>query len=778
MNWLKRWRGEKMGKTKIRFKGYTEDWEQRKLGELASSFEYGLNAAAKEYDGENKYIRITDIDDNTHEFLTDNLTSPDIELTGADNYKLTEGDILFARTGASVGKSYIYKNSDGLVYYAGFLIRARIKEEYDTEFVFQNTLTDRYNKYIAVTSQRSGQPGVNAQEYAEFEIKVPKKEEQTKIGTYFRNIDNLITLHQRKCDEAKKLKKCMLQKMFPKDGEKVPEIRFTGFTGDWKQRKLGDVFKEYSEKNHAEQPALTIMQGEGTIKREDSERNLLYNKSNLSSYKMVYQDDFIVHLRSFEGGLEKASCNGIVSPAYHIFHGEKADSRFYYSYFRSYEFIKRKLVPHIYGIRDGRSIDIAGMKTIDIPYPSFEEQRRIGDYLDSVNNLITFHHRKSNLFNKTCRNAWEQRKLGELASSFEYGLNAAAKEYDGENKYIRITDIDDNTHEFLTDNLTSPDIELTGADNYKLTEGDILFARTGASVGKSYIYKNSDGLVYYAGFLIRARIKEEYDTEFVFQNTLTDRYNKYIAVTSQRSGQPGVNAQEYAEFEIKVPKKEEQTKIGTYFRNIDNLITLHQRKCDEAKKLKKCMLQKMFPKDGEKVPEIRFTGFTGDWKQRKLGEIIEVCSGRDYKHLEKGNVPVYGTGGYMLSVSKALSADKDAVGIGRKGTIDKPYILKAPFWTVDTLFYCVSKEDCDLNFIFDIFQNINWKALDESTGVPSLSKAVINKVKVLIPSVVEQIKIGKYFSLLDNRITFHQQKCDELKNIKKFMLQNMFVSEK
>ena len=122
-----------------------------------------------------------------------------------------------------------------------------------------------------------------------------------------------------------------------------------------------------------------------------------------------------------------------------------------------------------------------------------------------------------------------------------------------------------------------------------------------------------------------------------------------------------------------------------------------------------------------------------------MGEIIEVCSGRDYKHLEKGNVPVYGTGGYMLSVSK---------------------------------------EDCDLNFIFDIFQNINWKALDESTGVPSLSKAVINKVKVLIPSVVEQIKIGKYFSLLDNRITFHQQKCDELKNIKKIMLQNMFVSEK
>jgi len=127
---------------------------------------------------------------------------------------LAEGDILFARTGASVGKSYIYRHSDGLVYYAGFLIRARIKEEYDTEFVFQNTLTDRYNKYIAVTSQRSGQPGVNAQEYSEFEIQVPKREEQAKIGGCLANIDHLITLHQRKCDELQMIKKFMLQNMF------------------------------------------------------------------------------------------------------------------------------------------------------------------------------------------------------------------------------------------------------------------------------------------------------------------------------------------------------------------------------------------------------------------------------------------------------------------------------------------------------------------------------------------------------------------------------------
>lgn len=164
-----------------------------------------------------------------------------------------------------------------------------------------------------------------------------------------------------------------------------------------------------------------------------------------------------------------------------------------------------------------------------------------------------------------------------MSSSFDYGLNVAAKEYDGKNKYIRITDIDDDSREFLQKELTSPDYELEGTGRYQLEDGDIVFARTGASVGKTYIYKDSDGLVYYAGFLIRAKIKHEYDARFVFYNTLTKEYEKFIYITSQRSGQPGVNAQEYASFEMKVPKIDEQRKIGEYFRNLDHLITLHQR---------------------------------------------------------------------------------------------------------------------------------------------------------------------------------------------------------
>ena len=197
----------------MREPGYVEPWRQHKLSELSDSFEYGLNAAAKEFDGENKYIRITDIADASHGFNVEDVTSPDTDIANAENYKLTEGDILFARTGASVGKTYIYKETDGLVYYAGFLIRAKIKKEYNPEFVFQNTLTADYEKYIAVTSQRSGQPGVNAQEYSEYKIMVPDKAEQDKISAYLGNLDHLITLHQQKIYKYAQIKNAMMSEL-------------------------------------------------------------------------------------------------------------------------------------------------------------------------------------------------------------------------------------------------------------------------------------------------------------------------------------------------------------------------------------------------------------------------------------------------------------------------------------------------------------------------------------------------------------------------------------
>lgn len=243
----------------------------------------------------------------------------------------------------------------------------------------------------------------------------------------------------------------------------------------------------------------------------------------------------------------------------------------------------------------------------------------------------------------------------------------------------------------------------------------------------------------------------------------------------QGSAIKGITKEDLMTKQFAMPEIEEQGQIASTLELLDDLITLHQRKLEKLKIVKKSMLENCFPKNGEKVPKFRFAGFTDDWEQRKLSDVVDVCSGMDYKHLSVGNIPVYGTGGYMLSVNKALSYDRDAIGIGRKGTIDKPYILKAPFWTVDTLFYAIPKDKKNIDFVFDLFQRINWKSKDESTGVPSLSKIAINETTVMVPSQTEQEKIGSYFHSLDNLITLHQRKLDKLNKIKKSMLKSMFV---
>ena len=381
-----------------------------------------------------------------------------------------------------------------------------------------------------------------------------------------------------------------------------PKIRFKGFTKDWEQRKLGDVFKEYSEKNHTELSALTIIQGGGTVKREDSDRNLMYDTSNLSNYKMVRKDDFIVHLRSFEGGLEKSSLDGIISPAYHTFHSDMADSRFYYPYFRSYEFIKHKLVSHVYGIRDGRSIDIDGMKTIEIPYTSIEEQRKIGDYLDCLDHLITLHQRKCEQTKKLKKYMlqkmfpqngakvpeirfdgftydWEQRKLGDLVNritrknqdlvselpltiSAQYGL------------------IDQN--EFFDKRVASKDV----SSYYLIENGEFAYNKSTSTDAPWGAIKRLDR--YENGVLstlyIVFGIKENnlVDSDFLVSYYSTNLWHKGIheiaAEGARNHGLLNIAPANFFETELMIPQDiEEQKKIGKYFEELDHLITLHQR---------------------------------------------------------------------------------------------------------------------------------------------------------------------------------------------------------
>ena len=581
------------------------------MGDIASSFEYGLNAAAKEYDGKNKYIRITDIDDNTHGFLTDNLTSPDIHLTSADNYKLTEGDILFARTGASVGKSYIYRNSDGLVYYAGFLIRARIKEEYDAEFVFQNTLTDRYNKYIAMTSQRSGQPGVNAQEYAEFEINVPQKEEQTKIGTYFHNLDHLITLHQYK----------LYMGVYRKG---------TILTYFWEQRKLSD-FAIKAVDNRGKTPPLSE---EGT--HPLIEVAALGNGHPDYSKVEKYLDDYSFrhNLRDYikEGDILFSTVGSIGLVSLMDSHENAAIAqnivafrakqgylpKFLYSLFSTAENQERANRIVMGAVQP--SIKVSQL--VDVEYyvtNNIKEQRMLGEMFYNLDNLITLHQRKcdnlkiikksmlDNLFPKIgekvpkwrfkgFNNDWEQRELSNVAEritrknqdlectlpltiSAQYGL------------------IDQN--EFFDKRIASKDVR----GYYLIRKGEFAYNKSISADAPWGAIKRLDryesGVLSTLYIVFRILDEKQVDSDYLVTYYETDLWHKDVKVIAaegaRNHGLLNIAAADFFKTTLICPQDiEEQQLIGCYFKSLDHLITLHQSEVERLKKAKQFFLDKMF----------------------------------------------------------------------------------------------------------------------------------------------------------------------------------------
>ncbi|WP_423754555.1 restriction endonuclease subunit S [Bifidobacterium longum] len=407
---------------------------------------------------------------------------------------------------------------------------------------------------------------------------------------------------------------------------KVPAIRFAGFTDPWEQRKLEDIANRVTRKNEGESDLpLTISSQYGLVDQRTFFNNQVASK-DMSGYYLLRKGEFAYN-KSTSGdspwGAVKRLVRyekGCVSTLYICFGLDGADPDFLVTYYETDRWYKAVQMIAAEGARNHGLLNIAPNDFFDtalILPPSREEQELIGLFFARLDRLITLHQRKYDklvVFKKSMlekmfpkdgesvpeirfagfTDPWEQRKLGDVASSFDYGLNAAATEYDGQNKYLRITDIDDETHEFSKSDLTTPLADLAMSADYLLKEGDLLFARTGASVGKTYLYRQFDGMVYFAGFLIRARIGEGADPEFAYQATLTDAYKKYVAITSQRSGQPGVNAQEYADYQLMLPSKTEQQQIGMTLRSLDDLITLHQRKLELLQNIKKSLLDKMF----------------------------------------------------------------------------------------------------------------------------------------------------------------------------------------
>lgn len=384
---------------------------------------------------------------------------------------------------------------------------------------------------------------------------------------------------------------------------------------------------------------------------------------------------------------------------------------------------------------------------------------------------------------------WEQRKLLDVTESIKNGYTYKADgNRDHKYKVTRIESISSGV--INVEKLGSSD-EIN--KDYKLIDGDILFSHINSlsHIGNTAMYTTDLGNIYHGMNLLNIRAKQDIvNSHFLLRLLKKDSSRNWFRIIAKPAvNQASISVADVGSFEFLMPNIAEQQKIGEYFSNLDHLITLHQRKCEQTKELKKFMLQKMFPKKGEKNPEIRFPGFTDDWEQRKLGEVAKFINGRAYSQdelLNNGKYKVLRVGNFYTNDSWYYSdMELDDKYYAENG--DLLYTWSATFgphiWHGDKVIYHYHiwkinlSKSLEKTFALQLLERDKEEILADKNGstMVHITKSGMENEKVLLPeNIEEQQKIGEYFSNLDRLITLHQRKYEQLKELKKFMLQNMF----
>ena len=372
---------------------------------------------------------------------------------------------------------------------------------------------------------------------------------------------------------------------------------------------------------------------------------------------------------------------------------------------------------------------------------------------------------------------WEQRKLGEVCSEIGDGLHSAPKYNDnGEVFFINGNNLVDG-HIVIDPLKTRRVSKETFEKNNKHLDNNTLLLSINGTIGNLAYYQGEQVML---GKSIAYLKVNGIDHFFLYTSLQTAEILNSFMISLTGTTIKNLGLEAIKNTIIAVPKLEEQHKIGVYFSALDHLITLHQRKCDELKKVKKFMLQKMFPKKGEKNPEIRFDGFTNDWEQRKLGEIaIEILAGGDIdkeKVVDDGAYPIYANAltndGIVGYYNDYYRVKAPAVTVTGRGEVGHAQARMTDFTPVVRLLAIRSSNDC--YFLENAINN--HKVVVESTGVPQLTVPQLSSYDICFPKdIEEEKKIGAYYKKLDRLITLHQRKSEELKNVKKYMLQNMFA---
>lgn len=382
---------------------------------------------------------------------------------------------------------------------------------------------------------------------------------------------------------------------------------------------------------------------------------------------------------------------------------------------------------------------------------------------------------------------WEQRKLNEVA---EFNPKSDLPE---SFEYVDLESVVGT--EMVSHRTETKETAPSRAQRLAQT-GDVFFQTVRPYQRNNYLFTKPDNnYVFSTGY---AHMRPKIDAEFLMCFLQTDSFVKVVLDNCTGTSYPAINSNDLSNLEIYLPTSEdEQRRIGCFITNLDYLITLHQHKCDEMKKMKKCMLQKMFPQNGKKVPEIRFEGFTNDWEQRKWidtvdisTEMVDPSSGKydDMPHIAPRNIESFT--GRILDNVRSVKEEQLISGKFRFRPDDvvygkiNPQLRKYFYASVDGLtsadaYVFKGKNGIKQKFLFSLLQTRDFfkysVSVSKRSGMPKINRDELNAYAFHAPSEEEQNKIGSFLLDLDHFITLHQHKCDELQNLKKYMLQNMFV---
>ena len=743
-----------MGKPKIRFKGYNEDWEQRKVSEMFK--------VARGY-----VLPATD----TSQEMTDEIPYPvyssqtkDNGLMGYYSDYLYEDAITWTTDGANAGTV----NFRAGKFYCTNVCGVLLSDKIETNKVIAEALNNVAKRYVSYV----GNPKLMNNVMADIQIAVPtSQKERDRISSYFSYLDHLITLHQHKCDEMKRLKKYMLQKMFPQNGKKVPEIRFDGFTNDWEQRKLGEVMVSLQNNTLSRADlsnetgiAKNVHYGDVLIKFGEvldvSEENLpmISDESVLIKYKASFlqngdvivadtaEDSTVGKCSEIAGLNDEVVLSGLHTIPYRPI--EKFASG-YLGYYLNSSAYHKQLIPLMQGIKV-TSISKSAMQDTKIVYPkSMEEQGKIGNYFRNLDHLITLHHRECIILRKTKVNDWEQRKLGEIAT-YRNGKAHEANQLDvGTYELVNLNSISIDgglkpSGKFIedgSDTLQRNDLVMVLSD---VGHGDLLGRVAIIPENNRYVLNQRVALL---------RINDDTNTYFLF--SIINRYQDYFKKLGAGSSQLNISRGIVENFEVAYPNVAEQRMIADYFQSLDHLITLHHRECIILRKTK-----------------------VNDWEQRKLGEVATFINGRAYSQdelLNFGKYKVLRVGNFYTNDSWYYSdMELDDKYYAENG--DLLYTWSATFgphiWRGNKVIYHYHiwkielSKTLEKNFALQLLERDKQAILSDKNGstMVHITKAGMERKEVLLPqNIVEQAKIGEYFSTLDHLITLHHHEefCTE-----------------